>query len=92
MQCTFDFQMQIEPLTITVFIGKHYSGYSPYLCNLCIDRLIHAKMSKNKNLSIEPFYPKVANSKGRKPNKICSDKGSEFYNSFFKKLFKRQRY
>ena len=39
-------------------------------------------------MSIEPFYPRIANSKGRKPNKIWSDKGSEFYNSFFLKWLK----
>ena len=33
-------------------------------CNLCINKLIHAKISKNENLSIEPFYPRVANCQG----------------------------
>ena len=31
-----------------------------------------------------------AKSKGRKPNKIWADKGSEFYNNSFKKMVKRQ--
>ena len=33
--------------------------YNQLKHNLCIDKLIHAKISKNKNLSIEPFYPRV---------------------------------
>ena len=31
-----------------------------------------------------------AKSKGRKPNKIWADKGSEFYNNSLKKMVKRQ--
>ena len=33
--------------------------YNQLKHNLCIDKLIHAKISKNKNLSIELFYPRV---------------------------------
>ena len=86
MQYTFDFRMQIEPLTkIEPFFPREncekeiepiYFGdrtnlfimlwkiasikYKQLKCILCIDKLIHAKISKNKNLSIEPFYPRVA--------------------------------
>ena len=34
------------------------------------------------------FFEKILDDSNRKPSKICVDKGSEFYNSSFKKWLK----
>ena len=55
-------EKEIEPIYFGCFeLWKIASiKYKQLKCNLCIDKLIHAKISKNQNLSIEPFYPRVA--------------------------------
>ena len=42
-----------------------------------------------KGVRIVNAFQKVLDNSGRKPNKIWVDKGSEFYNSSFKKMVKR---
>ena len=41
-----------------------------------------------KGVTIADVFQKILNYSMRKPNKISVDKGSEFYNSFFKKWLK----
>ena len=46
-------------------------------------------MNDKKGVSIVNAFQKILDeSKGRKPNKIWVDEGSEFYNNSFKKLLK----
>ena len=45
-------------------------------------------MKDKKSFSIVDAFQKILNKSGRKPNKIWIDKGSEFYNSSFKKWLK----
>ena len=42
-----------------------------------------------KGVSIVNAFKKIL-SKGRKPNKIWADQGSEFYNNAFKKFFENK--
>ena len=42
-------------------------------------------MKDKKGISIVNAFQKILNESDRKPNKIWVDKGSEFYNNFFKK-------
>ena len=41
-----------------------------------------------KGITIVNTFQKILDDSTRKPNKIWVDKGSEFYNSFFKKWLK----
>ena len=44
-------------------------------------------LKDKKGVTIVNAFQKILDRSGRKPNKIWVDKGSEFYNSFFKKWF-----
>ena len=46
-------------------------------------------LKDKKGISIVNAFQKILDKSGRKPNKIWVDKGSEFYNSSFKKMVKR---
>ena len=49
-------------------------------------------MKDKKGASIVDAFQKILDkSKGRKPNKIWVDKGSEFYNNSFKKWLKYKK-
>ena len=41
-----------------------------------------------KSVSIVNAFQEILDKSGRKPNKVWVDKGSEFYNNFFKKWLK----
>ena len=45
-------------------------------------------LKDKKGVTFVSAFQKVLDKSGRKPNKIWADKGSEFYNSFFKKWLK----
>ena len=45
-------------------------------------------LKDKKGVSIVDAFQKILNDSNRKPNKIWVDKGSEFYNNFFKKWLK----
>ena len=45
-------------------------------------------LKDKKGGSIVSVFQKILNDSARKPNKIWIDKGSEFYNNFFKKWLK----
>ena len=45
-------------------------------------------LKDKKGVSIVDAFQKILDDSNRKPNKIWVDKGSEFYNSFFKKWLK----
>ena len=45
-------------------------------------------LKDKKGASTLDAFQKILNKSGRKPNKVCVDKGSEFYNIFFKKWLK----
>ena len=46
-------------------------------------------LKDEKGISIVNAFQKILKESDRKPNKIWVDKGSEFYNNFFKKMVKR---
>ena len=48
-----------------------------------------APLKDKKGVSIVDAFQKILDNSNRKPNKIWVDKGSEFYNSSFKKMVKR---
>ena len=41
-------------------------------------------LKDKKGITITNAFQKILNKSNRKPNKMWADKGSEFYNSFFK--------
>ena len=45
-------------------------------------------LKDEKDVSIVDAFQKILHDSNRKPNKICIDKGSEFYNNSFKKWLK----
>ena len=45
-------------------------------------------LNNKKGISIVNGFQKIINNSKRKPNKIWADKGSEFYNNYFKKWLK----
>ena len=79
-------------------ISKFNKGFTFLLCVIDIfSKYAWAiPLNDKKGVSIVNAFQKVlkesgrseGKSKGRKPNKIWVDKGSEFYNSSFKKLLK----
>ena len=71
-------------------ISKFNKGIRFLLCVIDIfSKYARVLPLKNKNsTTIVNAFQKVLNKPDRKPNKIWADKGSEFYNSSFKKLLK----
>ena len=47
-----------------------------------------APLKNKKGITITNAFQKILKESNRKPNKIWIDKGSEFYNSSFKKLLR----
>ena len=47
-----------------------------------------APLKNKKGITITNAFQKILKKSNRKPNKIWIDKGSEFYNSSFKKLLR----
>ena len=45
-------------------------------------------LKDKQGVSIVEAFQKILNKPGRKPNKISVDKGSDFYNNYFKKWLK----
>ena len=45
-------------------------------------------IKNKKGTSIVSAFKKILSDSNRKPNKICVDQGSEFYNKSFKEFFK----
>ena len=45
-------------------------------------------LKDKKGVSIIDAFQKILDNSNRKPNKICVDKGSEFYSNSFKKMVK----
>ena len=72
-------------------ISKFDNGFRFLLCVIDIfskyARVVPLKDKKVVSI-VNAFQKILDDSKGRKPNKIWVDKGSEFYNSSFKKWLK----
>ena len=71
-------------------IGKCNKGFRFSLCVIDIFSK-HAwvvPFKDKKGVSIVNDFQKILDKSGRKANKIWADKGSEFYNNFFKKWLK----
>ena len=71
------------------FISKCNKGNKYLLCaiDLFIKYVWVVPLKDKKGLSIVDAFQKII-SKGRKPNKIWVDQGSEFYNNSFKDFLK----
>ena len=71
-------------------ISKFNKGFRVLLCVIDIfSKYAWAVPSKDKKgISIVNAFQKISKEFERKPNKIWVDKGSEFYNHFFKKWLK----
>ena len=71
-------------------ISKFNKGFRFLLCVIDIfSKYAWVVPLKDKNgASIVNVFQKILNDSNRKPNKIWVDKGSEFYNNFFKKWLK----
>ena len=71
-------------------ISKLNEGFRFLLCVIDIFNkyawVVHLK--DKKGASIANAFQKILDKSGRKPNEIWVDKGSEFYNSSFKKWLK----
>ena len=68
-------------------ISKFNKGFRFLLCVIDIFSKYAwvVSLKDKKGVSIVYAFQKILHESGRKPNKIWVDKGSEFYNSFFKK-------
>ena len=71
-------------------ISKFNKGFRFLLCVIDIFSKYAwvVPLKDKKGVSIVDAFQKTLDNSGRKPNKIWVDKGSEFYNSFFKKWLK----
>ena len=71
-------------------ISKFKKGFIFLLCIIYIFRKYAwvVPLKDKKGASIVDAFQKILDKSGRKPNKIWVDKGSEFYNSSFKKWLK----
>ena len=72
-------------------ISKFNNGFRFLLCVIDIFSKYAwvIPLKDKKGASIVNAFQKILDKSGRKPNKIWVDKGSEFYNSSFKKMVKR---
>ena len=72
-------------------ISKFNKGFRFLLCAIDIfsEYAWVVPLKDKKGISIVNAFQKILDKSGRKPNKIWVDKGSEFYNSSFKKMVKR---
>ena len=82
------FQLLLFLLFITKLYARSNDGFSKYASVV--------PLKDKKGESIVNAFQKILNdspsseaTKGRKPNKIWVDKGSEFYSNSFKKWLKR---
>ena len=69
-------------------LSKHNKGIK---CLLCVIDVFSkytcvVPLKDKKGITITNAFQKMLKESIRKPNKIWADKGSEFYNSFFKKF------
>ena len=68
-------------------LGKHNKGIKYLLC--AIDLLSKyvwigiVPIKNKKGISIVDAFQKILKESNRKPNKIWTDKGSEFFNNYF---------
>ena len=71
-------------------IGKFNKGFRFLLCLIDIFSKYAwvVPLKDKKGISIVNAFQKILKESDRKPNKIWVDKGSEFYNSSFKKWLK----
>ena len=71
-------------------ISKFNKGFRFLLCVIDIFSKYAwvVPLKDKKGVSIVDAFQKILDDSNRKPNKIWVDKGSEFYNSSFKKWFK----
>ena len=71
-------------------ISKFNKGFKFLLCVIDIFSKYAwvAPLKDKKGVSIVNAFQKIFDKSERKPNKIWVDKGSEFYNNFFKKWLK----
>ena len=71
-------------------ISKFNKGFRFLLCVIDIFSKYAwiVPLNDKKGVSIVDAFQKIWDKSGRKPNKIWVDKGSEFYNSSFKKWLK----
>ena len=68
-------------------LSKYHKGIRFLLCVIDIFSK-HAwvvPLKDKKGISIVKAFQSILKQSNRKPNKICVDKGSEFYNAYFKK-------
>ena len=72
-------------------ISKFNKGFRFLLCVIDIfsEYAWVVPLKDKKGVSIVNAFQKILDDSNRKPNKIWVDKGSEFYNSSFKKMVKR---
>ena len=75
MQLTRKFNIGFRFLLYVIDIFSKYAWVLP--------------LKDKKGITITNAFHKILKESNRKPNKIWVDKGSEFYNSSFKKMVKR---
>ena len=71
-------------------ISKFNKGFRFLLCVIDIFSKYAwvVPLKDKKGVSIVDAFQKILDKSGRKPNKIWVDRGSEFYNNYFKKWLK----
>ena len=74
---------------VHMVISKFNKGFRFLLCVNIFSKYAWVVPLKNKKgITITNAFQKILDRSNRKPNKIWVDKGSEFYNSPFKKWLK----
>ena len=63
-------------------LGKFDKGIHFLLCvtDVYSKYALVIPLKDKKGITISNSFQKILDESGRKPNKICADKGSEFYN------------
>ena len=73
-------------------LGKHNKGIKYLLCAIDLfSKYVWigiVPIKNKKGISIVDAFQKILKESNRKPNKIWTDKGSEFFNNYFKKWLK----
>ena len=73
-------------------LSKYNKGIRFLLCVIDISSKYAwvVPLKDKKGISIVKAFQSILKQSNRKPNKIWVDKGSEFYNAYFKKMVARQ--
>ena len=90
MSSSFKDNIWSVDLADTQLISKYNKGIRYLLCDIDLFSKYAwvVPLEDKKGVTIAKAFQKILDNSKRKPNKICVDQGSEFYNKSFKKWLK----